>query len=59
MATLAVTANAGQVLRLVQTLTAVAASASENKNITFTIDDSDLSIQYTDGIYGTQTKKHK
>lgn len=59
MATIAITANAGQVLRLTNTLTAVAASASENKNITFTIDDSDLSVTYTDGASGSQIKKHK
>jgi hypothetical protein len=59
MATWAVTANAGQVLRLAQTLTAVAATASENKNVTFTLDDADLSITYTDGAYGSQKQKHK
>lgn len=59
MATLVVTANAGQVMRLCQTLRAVAAACSDNKNVTFTLDDSDLSVTYTDGAYGSKTQKHK
>jgi len=59
MATLVVTANAAQVLRLCQTLRAVAAACADNKNLTFTLDDSDLSVTYTDGVYGSKTQKHK
>lgn len=59
MATWVVTANAGQVLRLAKTLTAVAASASETKNVTFTLDDADLSVTFVDGAYGSQKKGHK
>lgn len=59
MATLVITANAGQVLRMCQTLRAVAAACADNKNVTFTLDDSDLSVTYTDGPYGSQKQKHK
>jgi len=59
MATIVVTANAGQILRLCQTLRAVAASSAENRNLTFTLDDSDLSVTYTDGAYGSKIQKHK
>lgn len=59
MATIVITANAGVVMRLTKTLSAVAASSAENKNITFTLDDSDMSVTYVDGAYGSQKQKHK
>lgn len=59
MATLVLTGNAGALLRLCKTLQGVCGSAAENKNVTFTLDDSDFSVTYTDGAYGSQKQKHK
>jgi hypothetical protein len=59
MATLVLSGNAGQLLRLAKSITAVAATATESKNISFTLDDADFSVTFTDGAYGSQKKAHK
>jgi hypothetical protein len=59
MATLTLTGNAGALSRMFQSAQAVCATAAEGKTFSVTLDDSDFSVTYTDGSYGSQKKVHK
>lgn len=59
MSTLVLTGNAASLCRLGHEIKAVAATSADNKNISFTLDDSDFSITYTDGSYGSKKKPNK
>jgi hypothetical protein len=59
MATLTLTGNAGSLQRLFQSAQAVCTITAENRNISVTLDDSDFSVTYTDGAYGSVKKGHK
>jgi hypothetical protein len=59
MATLALTGNAGTLLRFAKELTGALAGNSDTKAVTVTLDDADFSITYTDGAAGSKKKVTK
>lgn len=59
MATVTLAGNAGSICRLADQLSAAAATASEGRNISVVIDDSDFSVTYNDGASGSVKKGHK
>lgn len=59
MATVTLTGNAGSIARLADQISGAACIASEGRNITIVIDDSDFSVTYTDGASGSVKKGHK
>jgi hypothetical protein len=59
MSTLVLSGNAGTLLRFCNEIKGAVASGSDGRTYTVTLDDSDFSVTYTDGAYGSKKKVTK